>query len=86
MRERIEVTVSFNTHILPLFTSIDIEHMSHAGVALDDYAYMSQPANAGEVYEQVATGAMPPSDSGEQAWSQDQVQLFKEWMDGGYQR
>ncbi|HWX97113.1 MAG TPA: hypothetical protein VNZ01_09705 [Solirubrobacteraceae bacterium] len=80
------MTVSFKTHILPLFTSIDIEHMSYAGVSLDDYAYMSQPANAGRVYEQVSTGTMPPSDSGEQPWSHDQVQLFKAWMDGGYER
>jgi hypothetical protein len=46
---------------------------------------MSQPANASGVYEKVSTGAMPPGDSGEQPWSQDQVQLFKAWMDGGYQ-
>jgi len=28
---------------------MDIEHMSYAGVSLDDYAYMSQPANASGV-------------------------------------
>jgi hypothetical protein len=80
------MTVSFKTHILPLFTSIDIEHMSYAGVSLDDYAYMSQPANASRVYEQLSSGTMPPSDSGEQPWPHDQVQLFKAWVDGGYQR
>jgi hypothetical protein len=79
------MTVSFKTDILPLFTSMDIEHMSRARVSLDDYAYMSQRANASDVYEKVSTGAMPPGDSGEQPWSQDQVQLFKAWMDGGYQ-
>jgi hypothetical protein len=46
--------------------------------------YTSQPDNASGVYEMVLTGAMPPGDSGEQPWSQDQVQLFKAWMDGGY--
>jgi hypothetical protein len=84
--ERIAMTVSFKTHILPLFTKVDIEHMSYAGVSLDDYAYMSEPANASVVYEQVSTRQMPPSDSGEQPWSPDQVQLFKAWMDGGYKR
>jgi hypothetical protein len=79
------MTVSFKTDILPLFTSMDIEHMRRAGVELDDYSYMSQPGNAGEVHERVSTGSMPPSDSGEQPWSQDKVQLFKAWMDGGYQ-
>ncbi len=78
------MTVSFKTDILPLFTGMDIEHMSAAGVLLDDYAYMSQPANASRVYETVSTGAMPPANSGEQRWSQDQVQLFKAWMDAGY--
>jgi hypothetical protein len=27
---------------------------------------------------------MPPSTSGEQPWSEDKVQLFKRWIDGGY--
>ena len=79
------MTVSFKTDILPMFTDVDIEHMSYAGVLLDDYAYMSEPANAESVYEQVADGSMPPGDSGEQPWSQEQVQLFKAWMDAGYQ-
>jgi hypothetical protein len=79
------MTVSFMTDILPLFTSTDIEHMSFAGVSLDDYAYMSQPANADAVYERVSTGTMPPRDSGEQPWPQEKVQLFKAWMDGGYE-
>jgi hypothetical protein len=47
---------------------------------------MSQPAIASTVYEQVSSGGMPPSGSGEQPWSEDKVQLFKAWMDGGYQR
>jgi hypothetical protein len=83
--EGIAMTVTFQTDILPLFTSMDIEHMSRAQVSLDDYSYMSQPDNANRVYEQVSSGHMPPSDSGEQPWSEDKVQLFKTWMDGGYQ-
>jgi hypothetical protein len=79
------MTVSFKTDNVPLFTSMDIEHMSYAGVSLDDYAYMSQPAYASGAYEKVSTGATPPGDSSGQPWSQDQVQLFKAWMDGGYQ-
>ena len=79
------MSVSFKTDILPLFTSMDVEHMHRAGVSLDDYAYMSEPSNASVVYETVSTGVMPPSGSGEQPWSPDQVQLFKAWMDGGYQ-
>jgi hypothetical protein len=80
------MTVGFQTDILPLFTTMDIEHMARVGLALDDYSSMSQPAIASAVYEQVSGGGMPPSDSGEERWPQDKVQLFKAWMDGGYER
>ena len=76
--------ISFKTDILPLFTSVDVEHMSRLEVPLDDHAYMSQPDNAAGVYQQVSNGTMPPRASGEQLWSEDKIQLFKEWMDGGY--
>ena len=79
------MTVSFKTDIVPLFTSMDIEHMRRAGLSLDDYASMRQPATAGAVYEQVSSGGMPPAGSGEEPWPEDRVQLFKAWMDGGYQ-
>jgi hypothetical protein len=76
---------SFKSDILPLFTSMDVDHMSKFSVQLDDFAYMSQPANAKGVYGAVSSGSMPPADSGESRWSPEQVQLFKAWMDGGYQ-
>jgi hypothetical protein len=79
------MTVSFKTDILPLFTTMDIDHMSHLRVPLGDYSYMSQPDNANDVYEQVSSGRMPPSGSGEPPWSEDKVQRFREWMDGGYE-
>jgi hypothetical protein len=78
------MAVSFKEDILPLFTSMDIQHMQQRNVPLDDYDYMSQPDNASSVYQQVSTGQMPPSWSGEQPWSQEQVGLFKEWMADGY--
>jgi hypothetical protein len=37
--------VSFATDIKPLFRPVDIAHMSPHGVKLDDYDYMSDPAN-----------------------------------------
>jgi len=50
---------------------------------------MSDPtdnyANANAVYDQVSSGSMPPSWSGEDPWSPAKVQTFKDWMDGGYQ-
>jgi len=79
------MTVSFNADILPLFTDMDKDHMSHLGVTLGDYSYMRQPEHASDVYEQVSSGRMPPRASGEPPWSGDDVQRFKDWMDGGYQ-
>jgi hypothetical protein len=51
------MATSFKTDIVPLFTSVDIEHMSRLEVPLDDYAYMSQPDNAAGVYHQVSNGS-----------------------------
>jgi hypothetical protein len=48
------MAISFKTDIVPLFTSVDIEHMSRLDVPLDEYAYMSQPDNAAGVYDQVS--------------------------------
>jgi hypothetical protein len=76
---------SFKTDILPLFTSMDVEHMSDFGVSLDDYGYMSKPSNASDVFNTVSSGLMPPGDSGEERWSPEKVALFKAWVDGGYQ-
>ena len=80
------MSVSFNIDILPLFTTMDVAHMRQVGLSLDDYSAMSEPGIASAVYKAVSSGSMPPSDSGEQRWSEDAVQLFKAWMDGGYQR
>jgi len=82
--ERSAMSLSFQTDILPLFTSMDIEHMSALGAFLDEYSFMSQPHNASLVYDVVSSGKMPPSTSGEPRWSQEKVQLFKAWIDGGY--
>ena len=80
------MTVSFETDIVPLFTSMDIEHMRRAGLSLDDYASMRPPGDRRRrIYEQVSSGGMPPAGSGEEPWPEDRVQLFKAWMDGGYQ-
>lgn len=81
--------ISFQAHILPLFTEVDIDHMGRLKVRLDDYTYMSDPENdhahARRVYETVSTGVMPPAGSGEERWSPEKVELFSRWMAGGYQ-
>jgi hypothetical protein len=74
------MALSFATDIRPLFRDEDITCMDGSGVHLDDFAWMSIPTNARSVYDQVATGAMPP----DEPWSSDHVSLFKKWMDAGY--
>jgi hypothetical protein len=79
--------VSFAADIKPLFRPIDIEHMKGGGVALDDYTYMSKPANANLVLETVSPqGGKPPSmPPGGPYWTAAQIALFKAWQSGGYQ-
>lgn len=79
------MAVSFSRNIRPLFTAMDIEHMRDFGVALDDFVYMSDPGNAQRVFQQLSGKLMPPPDSGENTWPAADVQLFKDWMDGGFQ-
>jgi len=55
--------------------------MEPVGVLLSSYDYMKVPANAQAVYAQVSSGSMPP----DAPWSAAWVDLFKTWMDGGYQ-
>jgi hypothetical protein len=79
------VAVSFAHDIRPLFTDMDVAHMRHAGVLLDDFDYMRDPAHAQKVLDTVSSGAMPPGDSGEPSWTPEAVRLFRDWMTGGYQ-
>ena len=73
------MALSFAKDIRPLFRDGDIECMKPGGIDLDDFAWMSVPANASLVYGTVADGSMPPGEP----WSADRVALFKEWMDAG---
>jgi len=78
------MAVSFAQDIRPLFTDMDIAHMKRAGVLLDDFDYMRDPGHAQKVLDTVSTGSMPPSSSGEPSWSQESVQLFRDWIAAGY--
>jgi hypothetical protein len=49
------VAVSFAQDIRPLFTDMDIAHMRVAGVLLDDFGYMRDPAHAQKVLDAVST-------------------------------
>ena len=79
------MAVSFAQDIRPLFTDMDIAHMGDLGVPLDDLGYMRDPDHAQRVLNRVSNGSMPPRRSGEPPWSPESVQLFRDWIAGGYQ-
>ena len=75
--------ISFARDIRPLFRPVDIQHMSPMGVLLDDYAYMSDPQNAKVVYEFLNGERQPQMPIGGPFWSEEQLQLFSDWMTAG---
>jgi len=79
--------VSFERDIRPLFRAVDISHMQAHGIKLDDYTFMSDSENADKVL-----GALSPHDGdppsmppGGPYWTEDQLALFAQWQDEGYQ-
>ncbi len=75
--------VSFAADIRPLFREVDVEHMRDLGVTLDDYAYMSQRANANNVLAFLKGDAQPQMPPGGPYWSVEQLALFSRWIDAG---
>ena len=80
-------SVSFARDILPLFTKEDIQHMKPMKILLDDYTYMSDKKdhcrNAQRVYDSLTGKTQPQMPPDGPYWSQDKLDLFKRWMDGG---
>ena len=79
--------VSFARDIRPLFRDVDISHMKVHGVKLDDYTFMSDPDNANKVLEALSPHegdppSMPPRGP---YWTADQLALFAQWQNEGYQ-
>lgn len=88
------MAVSFADDISRLFTEGDLICMSGFGVLLDSYAFMSDPAgsvefadhaNARNVLKRLLPEAgrrRMPKDG--PYWSDEQVALFRQWMDEGF--
>ena len=79
--------VSFAADIKPLFRAVDVSHMKRFGVELDDYTYMSDPANANSVLANLSpqNGEPPSMPPGGPYWTADQLALFAQWQKDGYQ-
>ena len=72
--------LSFEKDIKPLMTAADQQHMLFM---FDLWSYDEVKDNAGDIYDSVSNGRMPPAQQGG-PWSKDKVDLFKQWMDDGY--
>lgn len=76
---------SFTKNIRPLFTDEDVEHMSFA---FNLASYDDVKTNSAAILDRVSRpagspGRMPPPPR--EPWTPEQVQLFKDWINGGYQ-
>ena len=79
--------VSFSADIKPLFREVDISHMKRFRVELDSYTYMSNPDNANKVLAALSPndGEPPTMPPGGPYWTADQLALFTQWQNEGYQ-
>jgi CDGSH-type Zn-finger protein/truncated hemoglobin YjbI len=73
-----EETVSFATHIKPLFRERDQKSMSFA---FDLWSYDDVRAHAREILARLQDGSMPCDG----AWPAEQVAVFQRWVDSGMQ-
>lgn len=73
--------VSFDKDIKPLISATDREHMEFM---FDLWSIKDVKDNADDIYDAVSKGRMPPPGQGG-PWSKDKVDLFKQWIDDGFQ-
>ena len=69
--------VTFAGDIRPLFRDGDVRSMSSS---FDLSSYDDVRANAEAIYTRLADGTMPCYG----AWPPDDVQRFRDWIDGGF--
>ena len=68
---------SFATDIRPLFRDKDINAMKAIGIDLSSYEDVKKRAR--DIYGRLSAKKMPCDGP----WSENNVQKFKEWMEGG---
>ena len=78
------MAASFAKDIRPLFTDVDIKHMSFA---FDLSSYDDVKDNSAGILDRVSRGSkpgrMPPPPR--DPWTPEMIQLFKDWIAGGMQ-
>jgi hypothetical protein len=73
-------SLSFASDIRPLFTDMDVAHMSRV---MDLSNRDSVFAHADAIYDAVLSGHMPPPSSGEARWTAAACATFKAWKNQG---
>jgi hypothetical protein len=77
-------SVTWTNDIKGLFTQEDVDHMKQVtNNALDLSDYTSTSIFASSIYQRVASGNMPPPDSGEGPWTKEMVNTFGCWIQQG---
>ena len=74
---------SYALHIKPLFTAVDIEHMSGFGIDLGSYDGVK--TSAPDILPRLKhpTRPMPPKNDGG-PWPDEWIALFETWMSENY--
>ena len=75
-----DATLSFARDIRPMFTTMDVDHMSRMMNLSDRDSVF---AHADAIYRAVSDGKMPPASSGEPRWTADMCARFKAWQNQG---
>lgn len=80
--------VGFAKDIKPLFTQIDIQHMSGY---FDLSSYDDVKSNSQQILERLrgqhgAVMPPPPTKGGDGPWPAERIALFQSWVDGGMLR
>jgi hypothetical protein len=75
-----EKVVGYEADIKPLFNETDQDHMLFM---FDLWSYDDVKDNADDIYDSVSHKRMPKPPL--PPWTQDQMDLFKAWIDGGHQ-
>jgi hypothetical protein len=69
---------SYAQDIRPLFRDLDVEAMEYV---FDLRNYQDVKDQAENIYERLADGSMPC----DAPWSEEQISLFRRWIDEGYE-
>jgi hypothetical protein len=69
--------IGYDKEIKPLFTQVDRDHMKSM---FDLWSYEDVKTNANAILDSVSNQRMPPG----RPWSADQVERFRQWIQGGY--